>query len=406
MSRIRSSIVLLSPPTIGEEEIQEVVAALRSGWLTTGPRVEQFEAAFASHVGSPAALAVSSCTAAMHLALLALKIGPGDAVITTPMTFCSSVQVIEHVGAVPILADVEADTLNISGAEVERAIIRAKAGGYRVRALLPVHLYGHPCELDELIEIGQKHNLAIVEDAAHSLGARYKGQLIGGMATQDGVPLLSCFSFYATKNLTTGEGGMLAGMPALVNEARILAMHGLSGDSWDRLATEDAWSYDIIRPGFKYNMSDINAAIGLAQLQKLAAFEIRRREIAERYDQAFAAMAEIEVPPCRAGIEHAWHLYVIKLRKAAFAASGVPVAQLRNRLIQELRRRCVEASVHFIPVHLHTYYRHKFGYQPDDFPVAWAESNRVLSLPIHPGLSDEDVEDVIDAVKEAVQGLH
>lgn len=396
----RQDFLPFSQPWMGEEEIVEVSETLRSGWITTGPKVAQFEQEFSAAVGAPAALAVSSGTAALHLALTVLGIGPGDAVITTPMTFCSTVHVIEHVGARPILVDVEPDTLNLDPAAVSKILERGfrnstqKAG--HVKAILPVHLYGHPCKLNSLMQLAALHKLAIVEDAAHSLPAKYQGRMIGSFAKSSPVTVLTAFSFYATKNLATGEGGMLCGPTPLVDEARIWSLHGMSRDAWKRYSSEGSWYYEVIRPGFKYNMTDIQAAIGVQQLRKLSLFHERRIEIVRRYTEAFSTMQEFEVPASRNEVEHAWHLYVLRLNLDRLVIS-------RNRFIEELRARNIASSVHFIPIHLHPYYRDKYHFLLEDFPVAYREYNRMVSLPLFPRMSDRDVSDVIEAVADIAQ---
>jgi dTDP-4-amino-4,6-dideoxygalactose transaminase len=414
---MRSTFLPFSPPLIGEEEIAEVIDTLRSDWITTGPKVRRFEEEFATFIGAPAALALSSGTAALHVALAALGIGPGDAVITTPMTFCSCVHVIEHVGARPVLVDVEPDTLNIDPSRIEEAIEvevgrrKTESGSpssvlrspfSRIKAILPVHLYGHPCDMDSLIQIAREHNLAIIEDAAHALPAKYKGRTIGSWALNVGTfepstfNVLTCFSFYATKNLTTAEGGMLTGSPEFIDEARIWSLHGMSRDAWKRYSSEGSWYYEVIRPGFKYNMTDIQAAIGLHQLRKLPQFQARRREIVRRYNEAFSQFEELQIPTERPEVEHAWHLYVLRLNVERLNVS-------RNQFIEELKARNIGTSVHFIPIHLHPYYRDKYGYKPEDFPVAYREYQRIISLPLYPRMSDRDVEDVIEAVADVVK---
>lgn len=385
---------------MGEDEIVEVSETLRSGWITTGPKVAQFEHEFSRAVGAPAALAVSSGTAALHLALTVLGIGPGDAVITTPMTFCSTVHVIEHVGARPILVDVEPDTLNLDPAAVSKTLERVAGDSPQkvahVKAILPVHLYGHSCELNSLMQLAARYKLAIVEDAAHSLPAKYRGRMIGAFAELSPVAMLTAFSFYATKNLAVGEGGMLCGPTPLLDEARVWSLHGMSRDAWKRYSSEGSWYYEVIRPGFKYNMTDIQAAIGLQQLRRLSFFHERRIEIVRRYSEAFSTMQEFELPASRNEIEHAWHLYVLRLNLDRLVIS-------RNRFIEELRARNIASSVHFIPIHLHSYYRDKYHFQPEDFPVAYREYNRMVSLPLFPKMSDRDVNDVIEAVADIAQ---
>jgi dTDP-4-amino-4,6-dideoxygalactose transaminase/lipopolysaccharide/colanic/teichoic acid biosynthesis glycosyltransferase len=356
--------------------------------------VKRFEQEFAAAVNASAALALSSCTAALHLALISMGVGPGDAVLTTPMTFCSGVHVIEQVGARPILIDVEPDTLNIDSAKVEEAIETWSAGpnrAYQLKAILPVHLYGHACEMNSLLEIAQKHRLAIIEDAAHALPASYRGRTIGSQAASASVPVLTCFSFYATKNLTTAEGGMLTGSPEIIEEARTWSLHGMNRDAWKRYGAGNAWFYEVTRPGFKYNMTDLQAAIGLHQLAKLSRFLARRAAIARRYGAAFSTCEHFQIPAQRPEVEHAWHLYVLRLNLDRLNIS-------RNEFIEQLNARGIAGSVHFIPVHLHAYYRDKYGYQPLDFPVAHREYHRIISLPLHPAMNEQDVDDVIEAV--------
>jgi dTDP-4-amino-4,6-dideoxygalactose transaminase len=393
---MRDTFLPFSPPLIGEEEINEVVDTLRSDWITTGPKVRRFEEEFARYVGAPAALGLSSCTAALHTALAALGVGAGDCVVTTPMTFVSSVHVIEQVGAVPILADVEADTLNVDPRRVAEAVESARARGLRVKALLPVHLYGHPCDMNPLMELAREYGLAVVEDAAHALPASHEGRRVGSFANLYPVPVLTCFSFYATKNLTTGEGGMLTGPPGLIDEARVWSLHGMSRDAWNRYGERGSWFYEVVRPGFKYNLSDIQAALGLQQLRKLESFQSRRRQIARRYTEAFSQFEELTVPVARAGVEHAWHLYVLRLNTERLRVT-------RDQFIEEMRARRIGTSVHFIPVHTHPYYRDRYGFKPEDFPVACAEFRRIVSLPLNPRMSDHDAEDVVEAVGDVLE---
>jgi dTDP-4-amino-4,6-dideoxygalactose transaminase len=380
---MRQTFLPFSPPLIGEEEIAEVVDTLRSGWITTGPKTKQFEHDFAQFIGAPAALAVSSATDAMLVGLAALGIGPGDEVITTPMTFCSTVHVIEHLGARPVLVDVEPGTLNIGSEQVDRAVTS------RTRAVMPVHLYGHPCEMDTLLDIAAQHNLHILEDAAHALPARHKGQMIGTLGT------LTVFSFYATKNLTTAEGGMLTGAPDVIEQARVWSLHGMSRDAYKRYSAEGSWYYEVILPGFKCNMTDIQAAIGLHQLRKLPQFQARRQEIVRRYNKAFSQVEELQTPVERPEVESAWHLYVLRLNLERLTID-------RARFIQELKARNIGTSVHFIPIHLHPYYRDRYGYKPNDFPVAYENYQRLISLPLNLRMSDQDVDDVVEAVLDVV----
>jgi dTDP-4-amino-4,6-dideoxygalactose transaminase len=384
----RESFLSFSPPSIGEAEIAEVVDTLRSSWITSGPKVQTFESDFANRVGAAAAHAVSSGTAAMHVALSVLGIGPGDVVVTTPMTFASTVHVIEQVGATPLLLDVDPISLNLDVDGVETAI----GTNEQISALLPVHLYGQPCDMERLAVLARAHDLAIVEDAAHSLPAAWDGLTVGSSDAARGLDrLLTCFSFYATKNITTAEGGMLTGPAELIDRARVWSLHGMSRDAWDRYGPRGSWFYEVVLPGFKYNMTDIQAALGLQQLKRLSGFHERRLEIVQRYQRAFEGMEELEVPVEIPGASHAWHIYALRLNLDRLSID-------RDAFIEELRSRKIGTSVHFIPVHLHPYYRDKYGYEPDDFPVAHREYQRLISLPLYPSLSDDDVQDVIDAV--------
>jgi dTDP-4-amino-4,6-dideoxygalactose transaminase len=387
---MRDTLLPFSIPAIGDGDIEEVVAALRSGWITTGPRARAFEQEFAKFVGAEAALALNSGTAALHVALAALGVGPGDVVITSDLTFCSGVHVIEQTGARPMVVDVEPDTLNIDPAQVEKAAGMLRSGE-RLGAIMPVDLHGHPCDRSALIGIARKHGCALVEDAAHAFPAKYRGHRIGE-SEAPGIPVLTAFSFYATKNLTTGEGGMLTGPAEIIDEARVWSLHGISADAWRRQGRR-AWAYEVTRPGFKYNMPDIQAAIGIAQLPRAAAFANRRAAIARRYNAAFAKFEELQVPAHRPGVEHAWHIYALRVSNTGIS---------RDDFIEELFARNIAASVHFIPIHLHRYYREKYGWSGNDYPVASREWERLVSLPIYPAMSDADVDDVIEAVSGIV----
>lgn len=380
----RSAFLPFSPPDVGEEEIQEVVDTLRSGWITTGPKTRQFELDFAQSVGAPAALALNSCTAGLHVALATLGIGDGDEVITTPMTFAASANVIEHVGARPILVDVEPDTLNIDPAAAERAITP------RTKAILPVHFAGHPAEMDPLESLAERHRLHIVEDAAHALPASYRGRMIGSGKH----PV--AFSFYATKNLTTGEGGMLTGNQDFLDRARMFSLHGMSRDAWKRYDKGGSWFYEVVVPGFKYNMTDVAAAMGRVQLRRLSGFMDRRRDIVAAYHQAFGAHDAFEIPVERPHVAHAWHLYVLRLRLDALTID-------RSRFITELAERQIGTSVHFIPLHLHPFYRDRYGYQPESFPQAFGNYQRTISLPLNTRMTDGDVADVISATLDVAR---
>ena len=380
----RSEFLQFQPPYLGEREAEAVTKALASGWITTGPRCRELETEFATRFGSPAALGVNSCTAAMHIALATLGIGPGDEVITTPMTFVSTVNVIELVGATPVLADVEPDTLNIAPSEIARKVTS------KTKAIMPVHYAGHPADLDAIGEIASSHHLTVVEDAAHAVAAKYKGRWIGSGNN----PV--AFSFYATKNMTTGEGGMLTGTPEFLERARVLSLHGMSHDAWNRYSKEGNWYYEIVAPGFKYNMTDIAAAIGLVQLEKLESMQARRQAISARYTAAFADSEALQCPAEHADVLHSWYLYVLRLNLNTLTID-------RAQFIEELKARNIGSSVHFIPIHVHPYYRDKYGYKPSDYPVAYENYQRIISLPMSAKHTDRDIDDVIEAVLDIVK---
>jgi dTDP-4-amino-4,6-dideoxygalactose transaminase len=371
----------LAVPDIGEEEIAEVAATMRSGWITTGPRTAQFEKEFRSYVGAPHALALNSGSAALHLALVALGITRGDEVITTALTFCATVNAILETGATPVLADTGPD-FNIDPAAAARLITP------RTRAILPVHLAGLACDMKAIWELAREHGLKVVEDAAHAVGTTYRQRKVGS-GQSDAV----AFSFYATKNLTTGEGGMVT-TPSdeLEQRMRVLSRHGINYDAWSRNTDAGKWHYDVTDRGFKYNMSDIQAAIGIHQLRKLERNNARRAEIAMRYDAAFRDVEEVETAPGGSG--HAWHLYILRLNLASLAID-------RSAFIEEMGARGIGCGVHFIPIPLHTHYK-KILVMRDPCKHALAEYTRQLSIPIYSKMLDCDVDRVIDAVKEIV----
>jgi len=374
-------------PAIGDEEIQAVTDTLRSGWLTTGPRVKQFEADFAAFVGARHAIALNSATAALHLSLEALGVGPGDEVVVPTMTFTATGEVVVHLGATPVLVDCDPDTMNIDPVAIEAAITP------RTKAIVPVHLAGLPSDMGRIRAIAGRRGIAIVEDAAHSLPASYAGVPVGRIGE------LTCFSFYATKTITTGEGGMVTtDNDERAARIRLMSLHGISHDGWKRYTATGSWFYEVHEAGYKDNMTDLAAALGIEQLKKAAAFRDARLRIAERYDAAFNSLSELVLPARRADSEHAWHLYVIRLDLDRLAID-------RAQFIDALRQRNIGTSVHFIPLHLHPYYRRTLGVTPADFPIASAAYERIVSLPIFPTMTDDDVEDVIDAVRTAIE-LH
>jgi dTDP-4-amino-4,6-dideoxygalactose transaminase len=377
-------------PSIGPAEEREVIDTLRSGWITTGPKTKKFEQEFASYVGARNALAVSHCTGALHLALFALGIGPGDEVITTPFTFTATAEVMGYLGARPVFVDMEPDTFNIDPIKIEQALASGKHPN--VRALMPVHFAGQACDMDRICAIARRYDLRIIEDAAHAVGSArmMDGR---GMVKVGTIGDLSCFSFYATKNITSAEGGMITTEDdALAQKIAVASLHGMDRDAWKRYDSTGSWFYEIHDTGFKYNLSDVHSAIGLAQLRRVEELTRRRQAIARAYNEAFADVAALETPVTEAGVEHAWHLYVMRLRMAALKIT-------RNQFIDGLRGRGVGSSVHCIPLNTMAFYQERYGYRTGDFPIAEDVYGRCLSLPIFPAMSDEDVAWVIESVR-------
>ncbi len=372
-------------PDITEEEIAEVVATLRSGWLTTGPRAARLEQEFAAYTGAAHALALNSATAALHLGLEAAGVSAGDEVITTPLTFAACANVIVHLGAAPVLADVCADDLNIDPEQVERHITP------RTKAVMAVHYAGQPCQMDALLDLCRRRGLFLLEDAAHATGAMYRGQMIGALGDA------TAFSFYATKNLTTGEGGMLTtNRPEVAERARIMTLHGMNRDAWKRYDRGGSWYYEVVAPGYKYNMPDIAAALGQVQLRRLEEMNARRAALAMRLSAALADCEPIQLPDARPEVRHVWHLYVIRIRAEALRID-------RARFIEELAARGVSTSVHFIPIHYHPYYREGFGFERGSLPVTEGEYERLISLPLYPTMTEADVDRVADAVRDVAR---
>ena len=374
-------------PSIGDEEVHAVEATLRSGWLTTGPRTAQFEKEFSAYVRAPYAVAVNSCTAGLHVAFAALGIGRGDEVITTPLTFCSTVHTILQVGARPVMADIGADG-NIDPDEIARAITP------RTRAIVPVHFAGLPCEMDVIWGLARKYGLFVIEDAAHAAGTHYRGRPVGmtpeqGEDASDAV----CFSFYATKNMTSGEGGMITTpRESLEARMRMLSLHGMNRDAWKRYSERGNWYYEVVDSGFKYNLTDIQSALGIQQLRKLDSFIEIRARYAEIYNRAFQELNEVELPPDPAHVRHSWHLYVLRLNLNRLTID-------RAGFIEELRRRGVGASVHFIPIPLHPYFaRMPLAQRP--CPRALALYPRIVSLPLYPAMTEDQVHYVAGAVRD------
>jgi dTDP-4-amino-4,6-dideoxygalactose transaminase len=365
---------------VGEEEAQAVSEVIRSGWLTMGAKTLEFEKEFAKYVGARHAVAVCSGTAALHLALEAIKLQPGDEVLIPTTTFTATGEVVNYLGGRPVLVDIDPITLNIDASLVERKITP------RTRALIPVHIAGQPCDIDELHAFAREHMLHVIEDAAHALPSEYRGRRVGCLSE------LTAFSFYATKTLTTGEGGMITtDNDEYATRSRMMRLHGIAGDAWERYGKNGAWYYEVMEAGFKYNLSDLQAAIGLVQLAKCDAMNNARRRIAERYTSAFKDVGALEPPMVTSNRTTSWHLYILRLRLEQLQID-------RNAFINELKERGIGTSVHFIPLHLHPYYQSAYGYRKGDFPVAETQFQRCVSLPIYPGMSDADVEQVINIV--------
>ncbi len=382
---MREEFLPFSIPTIEDEEIREVVDSLQSGWITTGPKVKRFEDDFKAYVGAGYAVPLSSATAGLELALRAMGVGPGDEVITTPMTFAATVNVIIHVGAEPVLADIEPGTLNIDLSKV-----REKITG-RTKALIPVHFAGLPCDMDAVFALADEFGLKVLEDAAHAVGTEYRGKRVGSFDT------VSVFSFHPIKNITTGEGGMVCTHDEKVaEEVSLLKFHGMSREAWKRYSAQGTPNYDIVLPGYKYNMMDIQAAIGIHQLTKLDRFIQRRAGIAEYYNKAFSGVEEVITPAAAPyPYRHAWHLYtpLVRIEKL-----GID----RDQFMAELKKENIGTGLHFKAVHHHPWYRENMPVPAGSLPNADYASDRILSLPLFPRMTMEDAGDVVEAVKNVI----
>jgi len=370
-------------PLIEDEEIQAVVGVLKEGWITTGPKVHEFELAFADMVGARNAIAVNSCTAGLHIALEAVGIMPGDEVLVPTLTFTATAEVVTYFRAQPVLVDSEPGTFNLDPLKLESAITS------RTRAVIPVHFGGHPCQMEPIAKIASAYGLTVVEDAAHAFPAKYKGRNIGELSP------LTAFSFYATKTITTGEGGMVTTEnDAFAQRMRLMRLHGMNQEAWKRYSGTGSWRYEVVAAGFKYNMTDIQAALGLAQLRKAERMRLRRTELAARYSCGLRDCRAYQMLQVTPDVQHAWHLFVILIEPKFFSIT-------RDQLIDELKALGVGTAVHFIPLHRHPYYRDKWGYRPDQFPIAEWYFERCISLPLYPGMS----EDAIDLIVEHLRAL-
>jgi perosamine synthetase len=381
MSTVASNFLPYYRASIEEDEIDAVLKVLQSGWLTTGPRTREFEASFARFIGCSHALALSSCTAALHLALAAVGVTEGDEVILPTMTFASSGEVVLYFKARPVLVDCQEKSFHLDSEQVARLVTS------RTRAIMPVHYSGCACDMDLILEIARRHKLKVIDDAAHALPSTYKGRIIGTLGD------ITCFSFYATKPITTGEGGMATTETHEYDERmRLLSQHGITNNTWNRYSGEVSWRYDILEAGYKYNLTDLQSALGLAQLAKCYALRERRASIAQRYTEALKSIDAFEAPRIPQNIEHAWHMYVIQVNSSALRIN-------RDRVIEELKLRGIGTSVHFIPLHLHPLYQ-RLGYRTGQFPHAEKHYQRAISIPIFPSMTNEDSARVINALQE------
>jgi dTDP-4-amino-4,6-dideoxygalactose transaminase len=377
---MRKNFLVFGSPMIEQPEIDEVVASIKSGWLGTGPKVQKFEQMFREYKGSKFAMAVNSCTAALHLSMLTIGIKPKDEVIVPTMTFAATANAVIHAGGVPVFADCEKETMNIDPKDVERKITE------KTKAIIPVHFAGRSCNMDAIMEIAEKHGLKVIEDCAHAIETEYHGKKSGTFGD------LGCFSFYVTKNIITGEGGMVTtDNEKYANQIKILALHGMSKDAWKRFSDEGYKHYQVVQAGFKYNMMDIQAAIGIHQLSRIDKYWGRRQKIWNRYNKAFEGLPVFTPAPNEPNTRHAYHLYTLLL--------DIDNQEItRDQFLDEMTKRNIGVGVHYIALHLHPYYQKAFGYRRGDFPNAEWISDRTVSIPLSAKLTDEDVEDVIDAV--------
>jgi dTDP-4-amino-4,6-dideoxygalactose transaminase len=381
---VRESFLVFGSPLIERAEIDEVVDSLRSGWVGTGPKVARFEQMFREYTGTKHAVAVSSCTAALHLSMIAAGIGPGDEVITTPITFAATANAIIHVGARPVFVDVHGDTMNIDPEQLESAITP------QTKAIIPVHFAGRPCEMDSIIRLADEHELLIIEDAAHCIEGWYRGGKIGAIGD------MTCFSFYVTKNITTGEGGMVTtANDEWATKIKMSALHGLNADAWRRYSDKGFKHYQVNVPGFKYNMTDIQASLGIHQLPRIEGHLRRREEIWQAYDDAFADLPVFLSPAPEPETVHGRHLYTLLVDVDNMAAS-------RDDVLQALHAENIGCGIHYLGLHLHNYYREAFQVGPEDFPNATFISERTISIPHSAKLNDRDVDDVISGVRKVL----
>lgn len=383
--KTRNSFLIFGQPLIEQDEINEVIDSMKKCWLGTGPKVHQFEKNFARYKNIPFAAAVNSCTAALHLSCLALNLRAGDEVVTTAMTFCATVNAIIHSGAIPVLADIDAQTWNISAREIEKKITS------KTKAILVVHFAGRPCDMNTIMKLANHHKLAVIEDCAHAIEAEYKGQKIGTIGQ------MGCFSFYATKNVSTGEGGMVISRNQRdIDRIKVMALHGLSADAWQRFSDAGFKHYYVTDVGFKYNMMDLQAAMGLHQLARVEKLWTRRKHIWEKYQRALANSGLILPAPVEEQTRHAYHLFTVRLPKNLFTIT-------RDQFLEEMTHRKIGIGVHYLPIPEHPYYQKTFHWNPNDFPCAQQYGQETISLPLSAKLTDQDVDDVLNAVLDILK---
>jgi len=386
-------------PECGDEEIEEVVAVIKSGWLTTASRCAQFEKDFAEFVGAKHALAVNSATSALHLGLESLGVGEGDKVLVPTLTFTATAEVVRYLGADPIFVDCDREMFCINRAHIENAVeaerSKLKGESQRLKAIIPVHFGGHPCDMDGIMEMAQRHGVRVLEDAAHALPTYYRSQSEKKMVGTIGD--VTCFSFYANKTMTTGEGGMLCtDNDEIAKRVKVMRLHGINRDVWDRFTTGASWEYDVVAPGFKYNLPDILAAIGIHQLRKIELFRDKRQQIAEKYYEGLKEIPGLILPRIKCDLEdHSWYLYTV-LIEPQVTVNGID----RNKFIEEMTKRNIGTSVYYKPLHRMTYYRERYGLKPEDFPNAEKSWKGCVSLPIYPGLSKDELEYICDTIKK------
>lgn len=384
--RANDNFLVFGSPAIEEEDIDELVSTMRSGWLGTGPKVARFEKEFAEYKMAKYGAAVNSCTAALHLALVASGIGPGDEVITTPLTFCATANAIIHAGGTPVLADIDSSTMNIDPKEIEAAITP------RTKAVIPVHFAGRPCDMEAIVEICQRRSILLIEDCAHAIESTYKGQHVGGFGS------FGCFSFYVTKNLVTGEGGMvLTKDRKAIDRIKILALHGMTKDAWKRFGDDGFRHYQVVEAGFKYNMMDVQAAIGLNQLKRIEAYWHRRQQIWAIYDNAFSQTPLVTPAPLEPGTRHAYHLYNVLVDSSR--TEGLD----RDSFLAGMNEQNIGVGVHYLSLPEHPFYQERFGWEPADFPNATRIGRQTVSLPLSAKLTDNDVSDVVEAVTRVLR---